>query len=118
MPDIVCGSLRHQRAAALYPAVLKFIARIPYSETCSYAWVARKLGKPKAARAVGNARVRNPLPIIIPCHRIARADGTIGAFVLGSEWQKKLLSLEKRYAKSATSRKSPAPVIGPFTVWF
>jgi len=42
---------------------------------------------------------------MIPCHRIARADGTIGAFALGSEWQKKLLSLEKRHAKSATSRK-------------
>jgi methylated-DNA-[protein]-cysteine S-methyltransferase len=56
-------------------------------------------------RAVGSALARNPLPIIIPCHRIARSDGTIGAFALGSEWQKKLLSLEKRYAKSATSRK-------------
>jgi len=85
--------------------VHRFIARIPYSETRSYAWVARKLGKPKAARVVGNALAHNLLPITIPCHRIVRAGGTIGAFALGSEWQKKLLSLEKRYAKSATSRK-------------
>jgi O6-methylguanine-DNA--protein-cysteine methyltransferase len=69
-------------------------------------------------RAAGDELARNLLPIMIPCHCIVRASGTIGAFVLGSEWQKKLLSLEKRYAKSATSRKSPAPVIGPFTVWF
>jgi hypothetical protein len=55
---------------------------------------------------------------MIPCHCIVRASGTIGAFVLGAEWQKKSLSLEKRYAKSATSRTSPAPVLGPFTVWF
>jgi hypothetical protein len=67
---------------------------------------------------VGNALARYLLPIMIPCHCMARAGGTIGAFALGSEWQKKLLSLEKRYAKSATSRKSPAPVIGLFRVWF
>jgi methylated-DNA-[protein]-cysteine S-methyltransferase len=86
-------------------AVLKVTANIPYGEVRSYEWVARQLGKPKAARAVGNALARNPIPIIIPCHRIVRTDGTIGVFALGPEWKKKLLSLEKRSGKSVTSRK-------------
>jgi methylated-DNA-[protein]-cysteine S-methyltransferase len=93
--------------------VLRFIAKIPYGETRSYRWIAQKLGNPNASRAVGNALARNPLPIIIPCHRVVRADGSIGPFALGSEWKKKLLSLEKRRAKSATSRKSVGPLIRP-----
>jgi methylated-DNA-[protein]-cysteine S-methyltransferase len=86
-------------------AVLKFIAKIRYGEIRSYAGVARKPGKPEAARAVGNALARNPLPIMIPCHRIVCTDGTIGPFALGSAGKRKLLALEKRHAKSATSRR-------------
>jgi len=81
------------------------ITRIAYGESRGYERVARKLGKPGAAHAVGNALARNPLAIIIPCHPVVRAGGTIGAIALGSEWKKKLLSLEKRHAISATSRK-------------
>jgi len=77
-------------------SVLELTAKIPYGEVRSYGWMARKLRKPKAARAVGNALARNPVPIVIPCHRVVRNDGTIGGFALGSGWKKKLLDLEKK----------------------
>ena len=77
-------------------AVLKITARIPYGEVRSYRWLAGQLGKPKASRAVGNALARNPIPVIIPCHRVVRSDGTIGGFALGPGWKKRLLALEKR----------------------
>lgn len=76
-------------------AVLHLTAKIPYGETRTYGWLARRLGRPGAARAAGNALARNPLPIIIPCHRVVRADGAMGAFVLGPGWKKRLLDLEK-----------------------
>lgn len=77
-------------------AVLKITARIPYGEVRSYRWIARKLGKPDASRAVGNALARNPIPVIIPCHRVVRSDGAIGGFALGPGWKKRLLALEKQ----------------------
>jgi methylated-DNA-[protein]-cysteine S-methyltransferase len=76
-------------------AVLQLTTTIPYGEVRSCTWMARRLGKPKAARAVGNALARNPLPMVIPCHRAVRADGTFGPFVLGPAWKKGLLRLEK-----------------------
>jgi len=77
-------------------AVLKITAEIPYGEVRSYRWIAEKLGKPRASRAVGNALARNPIPIIIPCHRVVRSDGAIGGFALGGSWKRRLLELEKR----------------------
>lgn len=77
-------------------AVLKATAEIPYGEVRSYRWIAEKIGKPGAARAVGNALARNPIPIIIPCHRVVRSDGTIGGFALGAGWKKRLLALERK----------------------
>jgi len=67
---------------------------IPYGETRSYAWVAAETGRPKAARAVGQALGRNPLPVIIPCHRVLASDGGIGGFSGGIEVKRLLLSLE------------------------
>ena len=60
--------------------VLSACAKIPYGKTVSYSQLARQAGKPLAARAVGNALVNNPLPLIIPCHRVIHADGSIGKF--------------------------------------
>lgn len=85
-------------------SVLRLAAAIPYGETRSYSALARDLGRPRAARAVGNALARNPVPILIPCHRVVRRDGTIGPYIWGSAWKKKLLALEKQFAKSVTSR--------------
>jgi len=67
---------------------------IPYGETRSYAWVAGQIGQPEAARAVGQALGRNPLPVIVPCHRVLAADGGIGGFSGGIESKRFLLSLE------------------------
>ena len=68
--------------------------RIPYGETRSYGWLAGKIGKPRAARAVGQALGRNPFPIIIPCHRVLAGDGGLGGFSGGIEVKKSLLALE------------------------
>lgn len=67
---------------------------IPYGETRSYAWVAEQVGRPGAARAVGQAMASNPLPIIIPCHRVITSDGRLGGFGGGLEMKRQLLSLE------------------------
>ena len=68
---------------------------IPYGETRSYAWVARQIGRPRALRAVGQALGRNPLPVIVPCHRVVAGDGGLGGFSGGVEMKRYLLSLEK-----------------------
>ena len=88
--------------------VLSAAAKIPYGQVRSYKWLAERLGKPKAARAVGNALARNPVPILIPCHRVVRGDGSIGRFVLGSGWKKRLLDLEKRFAITEASSTNEA----------
>jgi methylated-DNA-[protein]-cysteine S-methyltransferase len=67
---------------------------IPYGQTRSYGWIAGQIGKPGASRAVGNALGKNPIPIIIPCHRVLAADGGIGGFSGGLKVKKQLLKLE------------------------
>lgn len=63
--------------------VLEQAATIPRGEVRSYGWLARHIGKPGASRAVGSAMATNPVPLIIPCHRVVRSDGRIGAYSLG-----------------------------------
>lgn len=74
--------------------VLSALTRIPYGETCSYAELARAIGHPKAARAVGAANGRNPLPIIIPCHRVIGSTGDLVGFGGGLPVKRYLLNLE------------------------
>lgn len=74
--------------------VWKTLRSIPYGEVRSYAWVARKIGFPKAARAVGRANGKNPIPIVIPCHRVISSDGKIGGYSGGVALKRKLLKLE------------------------
>ena len=74
--------------------VWRVVRLIPYGETQSYKWVAKMVGRPGAARAVGGALGRNPLPIIIPCHRVVASDGGLGGFGGGLEMKRHLLSLE------------------------
>jgi methylated-DNA-[protein]-cysteine S-methyltransferase len=69
---------------------------IPYGETRSYRQVAAIFGRPRAARAVGFANNLNPLPILIPCHRVIGANGELTGYVAGTEIKKHLLDLEKR----------------------
>jgi methylated-DNA-[protein]-cysteine S-methyltransferase len=74
--------------------VLRELRKIPYGKVRSYLWIGKRLGHTMAARAVGQAVKRNPIPIIIPCHRVIREDGSLGGFSLGEEIKKKLLFLE------------------------
>jgi methylated-DNA-[protein]-cysteine S-methyltransferase len=74
--------------------VLDHLPDIAYGSTASYATVAMAAGSPKAVRAVGSACANNPLPVVLPCHRVVRSDGTIGQYVGGSEAKRTLLSME------------------------
>lgn len=74
--------------------VLAVVAAIPYGETRSYQAVARTIGNPRAVRAVGRANATNPIPIIIPCHRVIAANGTLGGYGGGLDAKKYLLRLE------------------------
>jgi O-6-methylguanine DNA methyltransferase len=69
-------------------------ARVPYGCTCSYGDLAAMCGRPGAGRAVGNAMGKNPVLLIVPCHRIIKGDGSMGGFGSGPELKKKLLALE------------------------
>ncbi len=95
-----------QRCRANHPVltefekkVLRAVMDIPLGEVRSYAWVACKIGKPKAVRAVGRALHKNPFPLLIPCHRVIRANGAWGGFAWGVVQKKKLLNLERQIRK-------------------
>ena len=76
--------------------VWEVTSKIPYGQLRSYGWIAAEIGRPQAARAVGQALGINRLPIIVPCHRVIRSDGSLGGFSGGLHWKKKLIELEKR----------------------
>ena len=71
------------------------ISEIPYGELRTYKWIASEIGNLNAVRAVGNAVGKNPVPPIIPCHRVIRTDGNLGGFSSGISLKKWLLKLEK-----------------------
>jgi methylated-DNA-[protein]-cysteine S-methyltransferase len=74
--------------------VLEVTARIPFGDVRTYAEVARAIGAPRASRAVGNALGANPVPLVIPCHRVIRGDGSTGGYGLGPDLKPRLLALE------------------------
>ncbi|MGK2926770.1 MAG: methylated-DNA--[protein]-cysteine S-methyltransferase [Lysobacterales bacterium] len=89
-------------------AVLQALQGIPYGETRSYADIARTVGNPKAVRAVGAANGRNPLPIVIPCHRVIGSNGSLTGFGGGIETKRFLLHLEgRRAAERSAGASSP-----------
>ncbi|MCP3976624.1 MAG: methylated-DNA--[protein]-cysteine S-methyltransferase [bacterium] len=75
-------------------AVLRKTAEIPPGQLRPYGWIAREIGKPGATRAVGSALNRNPVPVLIPCHRVGRSDGTVGQYAHGPEMKRGLLRAE------------------------
>ena len=77
--------------------VLEALRGIPYGETRTYRDIAEAVGRPKAVRAVGNANGRNPLPIVIPCHRVIGSDGSLTGFGGGIEIKRYLLDLEQQH---------------------
>lgn len=74
------------------------LSLIPYGETCSYRDIALSVNNPKAVRAVGMANHRNPLPIVVPCHRVIGANGALTGYGGGLDLKVRLLELEKRHA--------------------
>lgn len=83
------------RGTAFQQAVWNALAAIPYGETRSYGAIAKQVGNPKAARAVGMANNRNPLPVIIPCHRVIGTNGGMVGYGGGLPIKEALLALEK-----------------------
>jgi len=77
-------------------SVLDHLREIAYGTTASYATIAAAAGSPKAVRAVGSACATNPLPVIVPCHRVVRSDGTLGGYAGGLDAKRALLALEAR----------------------
>jgi methylated-DNA-[protein]-cysteine S-methyltransferase len=75
-------------------SVLAEVLKIPYGEVISYQDLAIRIGKPGAARAVGSALGKNPIPIFIPCHRVIGSDGRLTGFVGGLDWKRYLIKLE------------------------
>jgi methylated-DNA-[protein]-cysteine S-methyltransferase len=89
-------------------AVLEELRRIPYGETASYRDVAERIGRPRAMRAVGAANGRNPIPIIVPCHRVIGAGGDLTGFGGGLETKEALLRLEAEHRGDLLERLSAA----------
>ena len=82
---------------ALQRAVWLEIARIPYGETISYSTLAERVGFPRAIRAVASACGANPLPLVIPCHRVVRTDGALSGYRWGVERKRELLNLRVEF---------------------
>jgi methylated-DNA-[protein]-cysteine S-methyltransferase len=84
-------------------AVWMELTRIPFGETRSYGEIADSLGRPGAARAVGKANASNVLPVVVPCHRVIAADGTLGGFNGGLHLKERLLEHERNVLAAAGS---------------
>lgn len=81
-------------ATDFHRQVLEELARVPYGATTTYKALAERVGNPKAVRAVGSACARNPLPLLVPCHRVLRTDGSLGGYRGGKQAKRFLLNLE------------------------
>ena len=88
-------------SAGFRRTVLVHLADIAYGTTTSYAAVAAAAGNPRAVRAAGTACATNPLPVVVPCHRVVRSDGTLGQYAGGTDAKRSLLSLEALRADHA-----------------
>ncbi len=88
-------TLDWQLSAGFRGTVLHHLPEIGYGRTASYAMVAQLAGRPAAVRAVGSACATNPLPVVVPCHRVVRSDGGVGGYRGGAEAKRILLDLER-----------------------
>lgn len=93
--------LDRRLSAGFRRTVLERLPSIPYGSTASYSTVASWVGNPHAMRAVGSACATNPLPIVVPCHRVVRSDGSLGGYGGGLEAKRLLLALEARTERGA-----------------
>jgi len=88
-------TLAPPKATDFTRSVWRACCEIPYGETRSYHWIASQIGRRKASRAVGMALGANPLPLIVPCHRVVRSDGSLGGFGGGLNLKRRLLKFER-----------------------
>jgi methylated-DNA-[protein]-cysteine S-methyltransferase len=86
-------------------SVWSVLLEIPYGATISYAELAKRVGTPRAARAVGGANARNPISIVVPCHRVVGADGALTGYAGGEERKRWLLDFERQRATRATAAR-------------
>jgi methylated-DNA-[protein]-cysteine S-methyltransferase len=96
------------RGNAFEQLVWEQLLRIPYGETASYAEIAQRIGHPGSARAVGRANARNPIAIVVPCHRVIGSDGSLTGYAYGLDIKRALLELEGAPAVSAKTLFDPA----------
>ena len=89
----------HLSGTEFQVSVLRALRDIPYGETVSYGEIARRVGRPKAVRAVGAANGRNPIPIVIPCHRVIGSTGDLTGFGGGLDTKEALLRLEAEHTR-------------------
>lgn len=82
-------------SAGFRQTVQRYLPQIDYGRTQTYKQVAERVGNPKAVRAVGTACATNPLPVVVPCHRVLRTDGTLGGYIGGEAAKTTLLDLER-----------------------
>jgi len=90
----------HPQGGPFDMRVWQALQRIPLGETRSYEDIAQAIGNPRACRAVGRANSRNPIPLLIPCHRVIRKDGALGGFSSGIKIKQWLLQFEQRITRS------------------
>src|SRR3989304_9724819 len=94
MIKTVLSNIARADLTAFQKAVYRATAKIPKGQTRTYAQIAEAIGRPRAARAVGNALNRNPFAPDVPCHRVVRSDGCLGGFASGPRKKKRLLRSE------------------------
>ncbi|MEE8164021.1 MAG: methylated-DNA--[protein]-cysteine S-methyltransferase [Myxococcota bacterium] len=95
------------RATEFQLSVYKTVSEIGYGETCSYSEVAQAIDKPRAVRAVGAANGANPIPLIIPCHRVIAQGGALQGYAGGLDMKAKLLAMESPLLAAAFSQARP-----------
>lgn len=100
------------RGTAFQEAVWRALVKIPYGTTMTYLELARSIGRPAAVRAVGAANGRNPISIIVPCHRVVGADGSLVGYAGGIERKLRLLDLERASAARAIKSRGPSRLGG------
>jgi methylated-DNA-[protein]-cysteine S-methyltransferase len=93
------SSSLHPQGGPFEMRVWQALQKIPLGETRSYEDIAQAIGNPRACRAVGGANRRNPIPLLIPCHRVIRKDGALGGFSSGTKIKQWLLQFEQRVVR-------------------
>ncbi|MFA5115373.1 MAG: MGMT family protein [Candidatus Omnitrophota bacterium] len=93
------------KLTSLEKKVYAALLGIPLGEVRTYAWLARKVGKPRHSRAIGQILKRNPFPLFLPCHRIIKSSGQIGGYAFGVKTKKQLLNLEKQIRQCLANKE-------------